>query len=263
MTFKNPINKELFSKDLETITNVVHNYIDTLSNKELTEMYHYMLVTNHNDKMLDMISLSTSVLMNPFCMARIKKAHDEIKENPLSTNTMICVKCFAEKQLKRFTNQNAKQMFCHIALTYKVYPVSVIPWLNVYIFRLESFGDLANVTQAINYLNIVRKNPHVSMFSLWTKNPNILAQAFKETGYEKPSNMNVIHSSLYINVCDDSTWKKYTVKGARMIDKVFTVYTKEYAELHNIAINCGARHCFTCRLCYKKDTVQYINELLK
>ena len=263
MTFKNPINAELFSKDYSTIVETVHTYIDTLSDKELTEMFRYMMVTKHNDKMEDMVSWSTSVLLNPFCQARIQKAIDEIKNNPLSTKTMICVKCFAEKQLKRFTNQNAKQMFCHIALTYKVYPVSVIPYINVQVCRLESFGDLVNVTQAINYLNIVRKNHYVNMFSLWTKNPNILAQAFKETGYEKPSNMNVIHSSLYINVCDDTTWKKYTVKGVRMIDKVFTVYTKEYAELHNIAINCGANHCFTCRLCYKKDTVQYINELLK
>jgi hypothetical protein len=47
------------------------------------------------------------------------------------------------------------------------------------------------------------------------------------------------------------------------VDKVFTVYDPAYIEAESIEINCGARNCFDCGLCYEKNGVEVINEKLK
>ena len=47
------------------------------------------------------------------------------------------------------------------------------------------------------------------------------------------------------------------------VDHVFTVYDKDYIEANNVNVNCGARSCLGCQLCYHKDTEFYVNEKLK
>jgi hypothetical protein len=44
---------------------------------------------------------------------------------------------------------------------------------------------------------------------------------------------------------------------------VFTVYDKKHIEENQISINCGARNCFSCGLCYEKNGISIINEELK
>ena len=138
-------------------------------------------------------------------------------------------------------------------LTGSVLPEEKLPVINVLYFRFEAFGDLNNATQVINYFNICRKNPGVK-FALWTKNPDYIAAAIK-AGHEKPENLNIILSSLFIN---KERKTKYD-----FVDKIFTVYDAEYITANNIDINCGARNCFTCGLCYNKNDVRIINEKLK
>lgn len=46
-------------------------------------------------------------------------------------------------------------------------------------------------------------------------------------------------------------------------DKVFTVYTLDYALENNVPINCCYRKCFECRRCYTDNNVTEIFELLK
>ena len=66
----------------------------------------------------------------------------------------------------------------------------------------------------------------------------------------------IIVSSLFLNTpIDINAWW--------FADKVFTVYTKDYIEEHHIEINCGAKACLRCMLCYKHNDVKYINEVLK
>ena len=74
-------------------------------------------------------------------------------------------------------------------------------------------------------------------------------------GYEKPKNLIIIQSSFFLNIVDPikDMW----------VDKVFTVFTKEFAIVHDIKINCGARHCLSCQTCYTNNDTIYINELLK
>ena len=46
--------------------------------------------------------------------------------------------------------------------------------------------------------------------------------------------------------------------------KIFTVYTKKYADKYSVPINCGKNRCIDCRRCYTKNkTPVFIAELLK
>lgn len=206
---------------------------------------------NMTGKMAGFPSISTNCLCNPFCRARIEKASLE----------SICAHCFAEATINHYEdlNENCKHNFD--VLTAEVLPLELLPrfYSDVKQARIESFGDVFNVNQAINYINIAIVNPHVNV-TAWSKNPFIWAAAFKRVG--KPSNMTFILSSQYLNKC------AVIASGiAEYVDIVFTVYSPDYIEKNHININCGARDCATCRACYRPDLnksgVRFISEKLK
>lgn len=201
---------------------------------------HYTL--NHTGKMAGMMSLSTSCLCNPHCQAYSK--------NPEA----ICSHCYANTLLKvRTVMQPCLQKNAEI-LSNKVLKREEIPLINATYFRFEAFGDLINETHVINYFNICKANKHVK-FALWTKNPHII-QHVLDSGVKKPSNLQIVLSSFYVNKpADKERWD--------FVDKVFTVYDKNYISEHNIDINCGARSCLACNKCYRKTKEVYINEKLK
>lgn len=213
--------------------------ICTMANSKRINGLHF--TTKHTGKMEGMASISTSVTTNERC-----RKNAQIKGS-------ICEKCFATKQMKVFPSMENPMVQNQKILTESILPECILPVINVLYFRFEAFGDLNNATQVINYFNICRKNPNVK-FALWTKNPDYIAQAIKE-GHGKPENLNIILSSLFIN---KERKTKYD-----FVDKIFTVYDKEFIESENIEINCGARNCFTCGLCYNKNGVRIINEQLK
>lgn len=206
------------------------------------------ITTNHSGKMNGMISLSTSCLHNKFCMAYAKDPNK------------ICSKCYACKQLKRYTNMDKALIKNAEILMNEVLPMEKLPFLNCAYFRFEAFGDLGSEEQVVNYFNICEVNPHCN-FALWTKNPFIIKNAILNNRIGKPMNLNIVYSSPYINktITLDELWGK----GYTFIDKVFSVYDKETIESENITINCGAKSCIGCRLCYEKNNVIYINEKLK
>ena len=128
-------------------------------------------------------------------------------------------------------------------------------------FRFESFGDLNNTIQAKNYNLIAAVNPGVN-FTLWTKNPGIIQAAINQ-GMQLSENLVIGLSSLYVNVPEIEKAKRYS-----FVRFLFTVYDNDYIEKHNIVINCGAKHCISCGICYKylheyKDGLYIINERLK
>ena len=197
-------------------------------------------------KMHDMCACSTSCVLNPYCKARRK------------CKGMICEHCYANAILESNKGGRGKALKAVLESNYELLTSTVLPlellprFPNISISRIEAFGDVANVIQAINYANIAKVNPNVT-FGRWSKNLNFLKQAFDAIG-GKPSNIVVVQSSPIIN---------HPAVKHPIADKVFTVYTKEYAIEHNIVINCGARSCVTCQRCYHKGGETYINELLK
>lgn len=211
----------------------------TLANAKKISGLHF--TTKHTGKMAGMASISTSVTTNARCAknAQIKGS--------------ICEKCFAAKQMKVYPTMEKPMVENQRILTSEILPAEKLPTINNIYFRFESFGDLNNSTQVKNYFNICYKNPKVK-FALWTKNPDYIAAAIRD-GYEKPANLNIVLSSLFVN---KERKHKYS-----FVDKVFTVYDPQYIEKNNVSINCGARNCFTCGLCYEKNDVSIINEKLK
>ena len=205
------------------------------------ELTGVAISTNMTGKMYGIDSLSTSVLCNPYC-----KARQAIKGS-------ICEHCFAVATAERFTALSINLEKNTEVLTASV--LDVIPDVdatNRKYFRFESFGDLNNEVQFVNYWNIAKHNPKTK-FALWTKNPAIVERAYKQYGLKRLNNLTMILSSLYINKPD----KDYT----GLFDHVFTVYGKEYKNAD--FINCGARSCATCGRCYTRKTALHVAELLK
>ena len=188
-------------------------------------------------KMAGIPSISSSCLKNPICIQRMKDGNS------------VCAHCFAQATVSRYKGLGAAMESNYNLLTDSVLPLELLPrFCNVSIARIESFGDIANVTQAINYANICKVNPFVR-FAWWTKNAAILKKAFDIVG--KPDNVVIIESAPKLNT-EIQPSNEY-------IDKTFTVYTDADADF----INCGARCCATCRRCYSFDTEKAIHEKLK
>ena len=204
---------------------------------------------NHTGKMAGMYSLSTSCTLNEYCVKR--------SNNPDS----ICNLCFAQSMFKnpwyKWTLKRCEHN-THI-LTTSILDTEVFPLVNAFAFRLESFGDIQNTTQVVNYFNFCKVNPRVT-FALWTKNPFIIANAIR-AGYAKPDNLIIIYSSPLI----DRPVSLAKIQNVfPFVDKVFTVWRDtDTAAKHNTKINCGARACMKCLKCYTKGGANEIAELLK
>ena len=139
----------------------------------------------------------------------------------------------------------------------KILQGNEIPITNDLIYRFEAFGDIENETQLINYVNICNRNPHTS-FGLWTKNYVICDSVFNKRKIAKPDNLSLVVSSPKMNEVMKLDMKKFW-----FVDHVFTVYDKDYIKANNVNVNCGARSCLGCQICYHKGTEFYVNEKLK
>lgn len=173
----------------------------------------------------------------------------------------ICFHCYVENIMKARAATRDHGTENAAVLTSKILSADEIPLFITKYCRFEYSGDLINVTQAINYLNIARFNPGTT-FGFWTKNPAILDKAIREVG--KPSNVVLIVSSPFVN--------RIAAYEYDWIDHVFTVWDSvEAAAAAGQKINCRAMvdgkqidRCTLCRRCYTVGNDEfYINELLK
>ena len=218
---------------------------ELLASKCIWIVYHKTL------KLAGIASISTSVLDNCFCRARMK-----IKD-------CICKYCYAANQQSYQTGLKEHNILNGFILRNVLIPVSCWKKLTILFpyLRIESFGDVENLTQARNYIRIIKANPE-KRCAIWSKNIMIWKQAFELEG--KPRNTTYIHSSSKLNCQENMTSYSF-------VDHVFTVFTKKYAKEHNITINCGGKKCMECILakknCYfrlsAKNNTYYINELKK
>ena len=209
---------------------------------------HKSTPTNHS-KLDGLKSLSTCCLDNKFCQFHMQ-----------NSNT-ICSKCYASTQQRRqhgLTDHNLINgvILRNILLT--IESLQTLPLWNEKFFRIESFGDVENNTQARNYVRLCKAFPQ-TQFAVWTKNPRIWEIAFDTEG--RPENLSFVVSSLYVN----ETWHSYD-SIADEVDHVFTVYDSETAKV--VDINCGGRACLhdcikNCKGCYYRNTEMQIREQLK
>lgn len=209
-------------------------------------------IVNHNARKLEGISsISSSVTDNARCSAWRK-----IKD-------CICTHCYAYNQQLCHTGLREHNTLNGIILRNVLLPVSAFKFLKILYpyLRIESFGDVANVTQARNYIRIIKAFPG-KRCAVWTKNIEIWHQAFILEG-GKPKNTTFVVSSPYMNKPIAET----ILENYPEIDHIFTVYTKKFAKENGIVINCGGRKCLECIKakinCYFAGGPLYINELKK
>jgi len=233
------------------VISILEKCNDTVSGKNARELVKSLWIVNHMKRKLEGISsISTSVHDNCVCAA-LRKLKD-----------CICQKCYAYNQQSFQNGLREHNIINGIILRNVLIPVCAFKTLIILFpyLRIESFGDVANVTQARNYLRIIKAFPE-KRCAIWSKTLPIWKQAIDIEG--KPKNTTFVLSSRYINKPIAAT----ILENYSFIDHIFTVYTKSYAKKHNIIINCGGRKCLECILskkaCYYRNTELYINELLK
>jgi hypothetical protein len=205
-------------------------------------------ITTHakNSKMDGIGSISTSPLLNKNCSKNRK------------VDGSVCQKCYSHTYNKMRPSLREALKHNTRVLTERVLKNSELPLINAGFFRLESFGDLNNSIQLENYCRLAEKNAHCQ-FSLWTKNSHLIEEYFSNSVFNpKPKNLKIICSSLILNEQADITTLPF-------VDKVFTVYTRDYIKEHGININCGSKHCLSCQRCYgkKHNNMKYIREVKK
>lgn len=217
--------------------------------KEFRERTGISFSTEMSGKMSGMVSLSTSP-HGERCKANAERYE-------------VCKHCYAKTcdAMYPALHKNLMQNLEILTTT----EIAVDDWVRINYnawrcIRLESFGDVNNTTQIVNYFNLAKANPKIT-FTVWTKNIDLYYQAI-EQGNSKPNNLIIIASSPMLNVAI-----RIPAKYAGIVNKVFTVYTYDYIRENKITpcfINCGARSCVGCKRCYRfKDGVEYVNEILK
>lgn len=216
------------------------NTIITIEDCEKLTGLHFTI--KHNGKMKGMQSLSTSSLCNKYCQAYSKDPRK------------VCYKCYAQTQMRCYTNMQKCFERNTKILTESIINKEHLPYINTAVYRLEAFGDVSNEIQVVNYFNLCKKNKHVK-FALWTKNPGVIDRTIKN-GNAKPKNLQIVLSSHYLNV-------QANINRWDFVDKIFTVYTKDYIAEHNINTNCKGESCLACQKCYHKSNEIYINEELR
>ena len=214
----------------------------------ITDKPYKTVTVSHNltGKMAGMPAITTSLFCNANCLKL---------SNIAGT---VCEKCYAVKYLtsrpnvRRVYNENT------YLLKSSIIPRKQLPFINAAYCRLESFGDIVNATHLQNYVNLVKKNNHC-VFSLFTKNYTVVFNYFKER--KQPKNLSIVISSLLIN---EPFNIDYLSKTNLTNVKIFTVYSKPYANGNNVIINCGKTRCIDCLRCYKPNKQPiYISEILK
>lgn len=196
-------------------------------------------------KMAGFQSVSTSVLENPICQAR--------RTDPES----VCAKCYADhlcryrKPLQNCLSRNFEIL--NAGLLTEREALRVV--FDTRYARIESFGDVASVTQARNYIRIIRANPDTD-FGIWSKNAGIWQKAFELEG--KPDNSTFVLSSIHLNRIDEvkPEWQSF-------VDHVFTVWSPDQYIYAGTPHECAGIKCRTCLKCYKRGTEFIINEKLR
>jgi len=224
-------------------------------------------------KMESINNISTNTLTNQYCVKQKDK------------KDIICNKCYS------FTTLNfRKSMVALLENNSKLLSNSIIEWDNLprifdLYFRFDSHGELINLTNLENYVNIAKKNPKTT-FTLWSKRFDLIKKFFDNN--EKPSNLILIYSNPTLNKplkklpkYFDKTfnnvvklsYKDYFTQNTMFFNKNeitrelktkikndYETYKNNFDKDNNI--NCFQK-CKDCLLCYTFNNVETIIEKVK
>lgn len=196
-------------------------------------------ITNEmSGKMEGMWSLNTSANINPFCLKMRECAG------------VICKSCYTKGKEKMQVNCHTAWVNNYHVLSENVLKDRELPIINQQVFRFDAHGELVNRIHYKNLIKIAEANPR-TMFALWTKHLAVV----RDGGLIRLKNLIHVFSTLKLN--------ELKPKRPKGFDKAFSVYSRPFIREHaDIKINC-AKSCNECRLCYEKNDVAYVNELIK
>ena len=198
-------------------------------------------ISNMSGKLKGIQAINTNTLTNSFCQKMSK------------CEGTICSKCYSINMLETFRKNCAPSWQENSeVLSEGIIPEAYLPKFTSVFVRFSAHGELINLNHLQNFMNMCKKSP-LSRFALWTKRDDIVNE-FMTNGGEIPSNCSMVFSSTMI--------EEFTTEVPQHFDKVFNVVNVDNA--NEVSINCGAKSCMDCGLCYIKDNgVKIINELLK
>lgn len=219
----------------EKVAAILNKPTEERTPADIATLVNALWIVHHHDgetesKLAGLDSISTSAIYNKFCAARIAKSD------------YVCARCYAVAQQKQYSSLNEHNTINGWILKEYLIPVEyldLIPVSTIYA-RIESFGDVETVTQAKNYLHIIKAKARTS-WGVWTKNPTIWAAAIREEG--KPDNAVFVISSPRID--KETSLNLYP----EFFDHVFTVYSKGAIKAGK-EINCPKK-CRDCLQCYR------------
>lgn len=217
-----------------------------ISTRPLSRSERDVYISKCHGKMAGVLSINVNPTLCDYCKKMNK------------CEGAICSKCYSYKTLVPTASGKAASETMRGALTRNTYllnkPLEKIPKINKPFFRFSAHGDLTNEQHFLNLIMIAEANPK-TRFSLWTKQVGLVQDVLSRV--KKPKNLHLIKSTTNINVAKPTLPEGF--------DKVFSVYTQEYADANGIKINCGAKSCASCMICYsdKFNRVKFVNELVK
>jgi len=202
-------------------------------------------------KMEGVGGLNTATNLNRSCSAAFRA------KTGCGKDPTICQSCYSMKGLiEGKTGNPAKatsiQMLNRNTRLLTRGPLENVPKITTKFFRFSAEGDLHSEQHLLNFYAIAKANPNTH-FTLWTKRHNIVGPVLAKHG--KPRNLYIIQSSLRLNT-PEARRPGYA--------KVFTVYSPAYLKEHpEIKVNCGAKSCMGCQICYTNNNITVVNERLK
>ena len=202
-----------------------------------------VFVSKMSGKLAGFRAVNTSPLSNAFCLKTEK------------IPGTVCANCYSLKQMRTYRLNMIPPLTRNgELLSSRPLESQEIPKFRPgETVRFNAHGELINIQHFENLREIAECNPE-SMFSLWTKRPDLVVRYIGSV----PENLRLVFSHPAVNPKLDEFSIPYG------FDQVFAVYTPEYAAEHDIEINCK-RHCAECMQCYapRGEGIRVVRELMK
>lgn len=199
---------------------------------ELLQIYH--MAYHDSGKIEGIWSADASAHGCEFCAAMRRAA--EIQTD------IICGKCYDWRQecyRHNVRDRHGLNLLIMKSVLFTVEELATLPAGEL--LRINSSGDIDNVTQARNMIRLAAAHPR-AYTGFWSKNDVVMTKAFDIEG--KPENVIYVQSSPRIN---------HKVSRGKYADYTFTVYDAEHiAEaIASGSMECNGKKCRDCGFsCY-------------
>lgn len=206
-------------------------YQDITGNDRITLLSIYS-IAYHNDGKIQGCSSADSTANNCVFCKTMRKAAVAIENH-------ICNKCYDIRQENyknvSVLNRHSLNLLIMSSLEFSENELKHVHGITN-LFRVNSSGDIENVTHALNMLRLIKVNPQANA-AIWSKNvPDMISALQIE---KKPENCILIQSDYLIN----GNTPKHPA-----FDYIFRVYTKDKiaVAIQSGMSECNGKKCMEC-----------------